>query len=102
MKPVLEDWQSSYRQCRKDETVMCRTRIGHAHLTDSYILKKYYPSQCEHCQCILTVRHILVECSQFVKKRKYIFGRRDVMESFKFHATLVLIFLKQYQFYRKF
>ena len=36
VKPVLGDWQSSYRQCRKDEVVLCRARIGHTHLTHSY------------------------------------------------------------------
>ena len=35
--------------------------IGHTHLTLSYILKNDPPPQCEHCQCILTVSHILVE-----------------------------------------
>ena len=39
VKPVLGDWQSSYRQCRKDEVVLCRAHIGHTHLTHSYILK---------------------------------------------------------------
>ena len=27
VKPVLVDWQSSYRRCRKDEVVLCRARI---------------------------------------------------------------------------
>ena len=40
VKPVLGDWQSSYRWCRKDEVVLCRARIGHTHLTHSYILRK--------------------------------------------------------------
>ena len=35
VKPVLGDWQSFYRQCRKDEFVLCRARIGHTHLTHS-------------------------------------------------------------------
>ena len=39
VKPVLGDWQSSYRRCRKDEVVLCRARIGHTHLTHSYILR---------------------------------------------------------------
>ena len=55
VKPVLGDWQSSYRRCRKDEVVLCRARIGHTYVTHSYILKKDPPPQCEHCQCILTV-----------------------------------------------
>ena len=29
VKPVLGDWQSSYKRCRKDEVVLCRARIGH-------------------------------------------------------------------------
>ena len=64
VKPDLGDWQFSYRRCRKDEVVLCRTHIGHTHLTHSYILKKDPPPLCEHCQCIMTVRHILVECNQ--------------------------------------
>ena len=78
VKSVLGDWQSSYRRCRKDEVVLCRACIGHTHLTHSYILKKDPPPQCEHCQCILTVRHILMECNHFARERKDIFGRRDV------------------------
>ena len=75
VKPVLRDWQSSYRRCRKNEV----------HLTHSYILKKDPPPLCEHCQCILTVHHILVECNHFAQKRKYTVIRRNVVESFRFH-----------------
>ena len=102
VKPVLGDWQSSYRRCRRVEVVLCRGRIGHTHLTHSYILKKDPPPQCGHCQCILTVRHILVECNHFARKRKDIFGRRDVVESFRCHPTLIVLYLKQIKFYYKF
>ena len=43
VKPVLGDWLSSYRRCRKNEVVLCRARIGHTYLTHSYILKKDPP-----------------------------------------------------------
>ena len=69
IKPVLGDWQSSYRRCRKDELVLCRACIGHTHLTHSYILRKDPPPRCEHRQCILTVRHILMECNHFARER---------------------------------
>ena len=85
VKPLLGNWQSSYRRYRKDEVALCRARIGHTHLTHSYILRKDPPPLCEHCQCILTVRHILVECNHFARERKDIFRRRDVVESFRFH-----------------
>ena len=94
VKPVLGDWQSSYRRCRKDEVVLCRVRIGHTHLIHSYILRKDSPPLCEHCQCIMTVRHILVECNNFARESTDIFGRRDVMESSRFHPTLIVLFLK--------
>ena len=71
-------------------------------MTHSYILKKNSPPLCEHCQCILTVRHILVECNNFAQDTKDIFGRRDVVESFKFHPTIILLVLKQIEFYYTF
>ena len=82
VKPVLGDWQSSYRWCRKDEVVLCRARIGYTYTTHSYILKKDTPPQCEHCQCILTVRHILVECNHLAQTRndRPIFVRCGVAE----------------------
>ena len=70
VKPFLGNLQSSYRQCRKNEVVLCRAHIGHTHLTHSYILKKDPPPQYEHCQCILTMRHILVECNHFAEKKR--------------------------------
>ena len=75
VKPVLGDWQSSYRPCRKDEVVFCVVHI----VTHSYILRKDQPPQCEHCQCDLIVRHMLVECNHFSQERKNIFGRSDAV-----------------------
>ena len=45
VKPVLGEWQSSYRRCRKDEVVLYRARISHNYFTLSYILKKDSPPQ---------------------------------------------------------
>ena len=91
VKPVLGDWQSSYR---KDEVVLCHACIGHTYMTHSYI-----PPQCEHSQCILTVRHILVECNHLARTRNDIFGRCGVVESFQFHPDTNLKYLiNQYIF----
>ena len=102
VKPVLGNWQSCCRQSRKDEVVLCHVHIGHTHLTHSYILRKDSPPQREHCHCILTVRHILVVCNNFAEKSKDVFGKRNVMELFRFHPTLILLYLKECQFYNKF
>ena len=71
-------------------------------MTHSYTLKKDPPPQCEHCHCILTVRHILVECNHLTKTRNDIFGRCGVGESFQFHPELLLNVLKDSEFYSKF
>ena len=91
-KYILSTWQASF--CRSwglavllqavHEIVLCRARIGHTQLTHSYILKKDPPPWYEHCQCILTVRHILVELNHFAQERNDIFRRRDLVESFRF------------------
>ena len=54
--------------------------------------------QCEHWQCVLAVCHILVECNHFAGKAKDIFGKINVVGSFRFHAILILFYLKESQF----
>ena len=44
VKPILGDWRSSCRRCRKDEVVLCHACIGHTYLTHSYMLKNDPPS----------------------------------------------------------
>ena len=63
-----------------------------------HFLKKDPPPQCEHCQCILTVRHILEECNRLEMTRNYIFGRCGAVESFQLHPELVLKFLRYSEF----
>ena len=53
-------------------------------------------------EIVLTVCPILVECNHFAQERKDIFGRKNVVESFRFHPTQILLFLKQIEFYYKF
>ena len=74
-----------------DEVVLCRTLVGHTYLIHSYILKKDPPPRCEHCQCNLRVRHILVECNHLAQTRNDMFGRCGVVESLRLHLELVFL-----------
>ncbi|GFO32767.1 ribonuclease hi [Plakobranchus ocellatus] len=57
---------------RKRETAMCRLRVGHTWLTQSYLLKNEDQPFCYACDSLYTVRHILIECPDFQDtKRKY-------------------------------
>ena len=42
-----------------------------------------------------------MECYHFAEKRKDVFDKRNVTESFRFHPTLILLYLKECQFYIK-
>ena len=58
----LADLLQALQEGRGYLIILCRARIGHTHLTHSeYRMKKDPPPQCEHGQCILTIRHILLK-----------------------------------------
>ena len=68
VKPVLGDWQSSYRQCKKDEIVLS---CLHWSYTDPFVhLEERSPPQ-----CILIVRHILWSSVTLLRQGKiYLVG----------------------------
>ncbi|GFN82096.1 tick transposon [Plakobranchus ocellatus] len=55
---------------RKQETVMCRLRVGHTWLTQSYLLKNEEQPFCYACDSLYTVRHISLECPDFQDTRR--------------------------------
>ena len=58
--PDLKNWRVPLLQQRKDEVIMCRSRLGHARLTHSYLFKNEDPPECIYCVCRLTVKHNLI------------------------------------------
>ncbi|GFO28184.1 ribonuclease hi [Plakobranchus ocellatus] len=50
---------------RNRETAMCKLRVGHTWLTQSYLLKNEEQPFCYACDSLYTVRHILIECQDF-------------------------------------
>ena len=54
---------------RREEVVLCRSRIGHSFLTHSFLLRAEPPPECRSCQCTLTMRHLLVECPRLAQYR---------------------------------
>ena len=65
IKPNIGDWSSAYRSVRRDETILCRLRIGHTRLTHSFLMDRTDPPQCDICLCIITVEHILLHCTKY-------------------------------------
>ncbi|KAK6189067.1 hypothetical protein SNE40_005112 [Patella caerulea] len=104
IKPLLGDWPSSYKTSRRDEVVLCRSRIGHTFLTHIFILKREPQPECIHCHVPLTVKHILIECNhlKFIRSKYYrCQSARQLFAQPELHDK-VLAFLKETNFYSKF
>ncbi|GFO22590.1 Pol-like protein [Plakobranchus ocellatus] len=63
---------------RKLETAMCRLRVGHTWLTQSYLLKNEQQPFCYACDSLYTVWHILIECPDFQDTRRKYFSVTDI------------------------
>ncbi|GFN99155.1 RNA-directed DNA polymerase from mobile element jockey [Plakobranchus ocellatus] len=68
---------------RKRETAMCRLRVGHTWLTQSYLLKNEDQPFCYACDSLYTVRHILIECPDFQDTRRKYFIVTDLYRLFR-------------------
>ena len=78
VKPVFGEWQSSYRQSRKDEVIICRSHVGHTLLTHSFILA----GTARLSVSTVPVHHICVRCPHLQPVTDDVFGSEGVMESF--------------------
>ena len=61
--PTVDTVKHSKNMSRYDSVLLNRLRIGHSHLTHSYLLYGDGSPACQSCGIPLTVKHILVECS---------------------------------------
>ncbi len=74
IKPNIEEWKSSYRPSRKEETMLARIRIGHCMLTHSHLMDRTPPPHCDQCYMPLTIKHLLLDCSKYTQHRNSILG----------------------------
>ena len=61
----------------------------------SYITKKDPPPQCEHCQCFLTVHHILVECNNLAQRERNVLFN-DALNTFYLRLYVVRHMVKDH------
>jgi len=66
-----------------DSVLLNRLRIGHFRLTHSYLLCGDAPPTCQSCGIPLTVKHILVECTNLRDIREKYFTVSSVTDLFK-------------------
>ena len=87
---------------RRQETVMTRLRIGHTWITHSYLLKKEDQPFCHACDNPFTVKHILVECSDFTYIRNKYYTTTDVHTLFReVDSSKITEYLKEIKLFDK-
>lgn len=87
---------------RKQETVMSRLRIGHTWLTHVYLLKNEDAPFCYACYSPYTVRHILIECTDFADIRKKHYVANDMGQLFReVDPCQILEYLKEIKILNK-
>ena len=69
LKPTLGPSKRFRHLTRAEEVVITRLRIGHTKATKSHILSRGPPTACQHCGQILTIEHILLECTVLQQNR---------------------------------
>ena len=71
--PSLGEWQPNYRIDRKGEVTLARLRIGHTFITHSFLLKGEDWPLCIPCQEPFSVKHFLLDCTDFriIRSRFY-------------------------------
>ncbi|XP_023210409.1 uncharacterized protein LOC111613293, partial [Centruroides sculpturatus] len=80
IKPMIENWTRNKQYDRRSEVILSRLRIGHTRLTHQYLLKGEEQPVCEYCNCILSVKHILCNCTAFDVSRRQHFGNASLRE----------------------
>ena len=59
---------------RQDAVILRRLCIGHTRLTHSYHLNRKDRPQCSHCDCALTVKHVILDRDYYRATRQRFFN----------------------------
>ena len=83
---IIRPWQ--YRcSNRRQETALCRLRIGHTLFSHGYLMEKDYQPYCEDCLVLQTVKRLLVECPSLLELREQYF-HKDKDKNFRLDSIL--------------
>ena len=102
IKPSLGEWQSNYRIDRKEEVTLARLRIGHTFITHSFLLKGEDWPVCIPCQEPFSVKHVLLDCTdfRFIRSRFYrVSGLKELFDTVA--PVRIFSFLKEIRLYNK-
>ena len=102
MPQIGKSQKNQTKISRKEEIILSRLRIGHSHITHSYLLKKEEAPYCIPCQKPYTIKHILTECIDFKLIRKKYYLTTNLKQIFhQINPKNLLGYLKEVHLYSK-
>ena len=100
VQPTIGFWPLCQRKSRREEIVLTRIRIGHTHYTHGYLLRGEDQPECVACMCPLTVRHILLECADFLHNRRKYYNVPSLFDLFdQVPPSKILNYLKEIELF---
>jgi len=100
--PTVSVYKRKTSLSRHDSVLINRLRIGHTHLTHSYLLSGDDQPECDVCQCPLTVKHIMIECVHLhdVQNKHFVASSmKDLLENVALQN--IVDFIKETLFYKQ-
>ena len=90
------------RSIRREEVIITRLRIGHSHLTHSWLLAKEDAPECIQCNEYLTMKHILLDCIDFQPNRDKHYSADNMYNLFDtVRIDSIIAFIKEIGLYNK-
>ena len=87
---------------RRESVVLHRCRIGHTHMTHSFLLKGEPRPQCIPCDCPLTMKHLFLDCIDFSDVRDNFYTASTMHDLFnRVNGHVVLNFLREINLFKK-
>ncbi|VEN57294.1 unnamed protein product, partial [Callosobruchus maculatus] len=74
----IDKWNYPRSLNRRQQSVLCRLRIGHCKLTHSYLLSGDSRPRCTVCNMRLTIEHLLIECQLHNDIRRELHMSRNI------------------------
>ena len=103
IQPELGEWHGGSRLKRREEVVLARARIGHTHMTHSFLLKSEPIPECFSCSCFFTVKHFLVDCDDYAHIRRQFYNVDSIKELFdEINPTTILDFIRASGLFHRF
>jgi kelch-like protein 2/3 len=102
IKPTIGITKVPRSFTRRDEVVLHRVRIGHTYLTHSFLLKTEPAPECNPCQCVVSVKHILLDCPLLNNTRFKHFTSTNLHQLFtSVQPTSIINYLRDTNYYGK-